>query len=146
MNGEALEENQEMCTGDPGSRPEDGMPCLAECGGFMYLHQEMEDMEGKHAQSRRGDRLEGLIAHRKLNRFRLYHPYGKRTGIPGLGEIPAHEFHYFDSTDCGERFSCGKAGIQKEAWDCIHGTGTRLMAGFPASLLLRKSAGFRHAF
>ena len=46
LNGEALEENQEMCT-----RIRevilDGMPCLAECGGFMYLHQEMEDMEGK---------------------------------------------------------------------------------------------------
>lgn len=24
-----------------------GMPCLAECGGFMYLHDEMEDGEGK---------------------------------------------------------------------------------------------------
>ena len=26
---------------------DDKIPCLAECGGFMYLHQEMEDMEGK---------------------------------------------------------------------------------------------------
>ena len=24
----------------------DGMPCLAECGGFMYLHDEMESMDG----------------------------------------------------------------------------------------------------
>ena len=23
-----------------------GMPCMAECGGFMYLHKSMEDMEG----------------------------------------------------------------------------------------------------
>ena len=23
-----------------------GMPCLAECGGFLYLHEELEDMEG----------------------------------------------------------------------------------------------------
>ena len=23
-----------------------GMPCMAECGGFMYLHEQMEDMEG----------------------------------------------------------------------------------------------------
>ena len=23
-----------------------GIPYMAECGGFMYLHQEMEDMEG----------------------------------------------------------------------------------------------------
>ena len=67
LNGEALEENQEMCT-----RIRevilDGMPCLAECGGFMYLHQEMEDMEGKQR------RVCGVIPGRayrtpKLNRF-----------------------------------------------------------------------------
>ena len=22
-----------------------GMPCMAECGGFMYLHEEMEAMD-----------------------------------------------------------------------------------------------------
>ena len=65
LNGEALEENQEMCT-----RIRevilDGMPCLAECGGFMYLHQEMEDMEGKQR------RVCG-----EAEPVRLYHPYGK---------------------------------------------------------------------
>ncbi len=25
-----------------------GLPYLAECGGFMYLHESMEDMEQKH--------------------------------------------------------------------------------------------------
>ena len=24
-----------------------GMPCLAECGGFMYLHDEIESSDGK---------------------------------------------------------------------------------------------------
>lgn len=45
LNGKALEENQEMCSSIR-KAVEGGMPCLAECGGFMYLHQEMEDMEG----------------------------------------------------------------------------------------------------
>lgn len=67
LNGEALEENQEMCTRIR-EVIRDGMPCLAECGGFMYLHQEMEDMEGKQR------RVCGVIPGRayrtpKLNRF-----------------------------------------------------------------------------
>lgn len=23
-----------------------GMPCIAECGGFLYLHRELEDQDG----------------------------------------------------------------------------------------------------
>ena len=125
LNGEALEENQEMCT-----RIRevilDGMPCLAECGGFMYLHQEMEDMEGKQR------RVCGVIPGRayrtpKLNRFGYITLTEKQD--TGLGEIPAHEFHYFDSTDCGEDFPAAKPA-SKRGWDCIHDRG-RLMAGFP---------------
>ena len=125
LNGEALEENQEMCT-----RIRevilDGMPCLAECGGFMYLHQEMEDMEGKQR------RVCGVIPGRayrtpKLNRFGYITLTEKQD--TGLGEIPAHEFHYFDSTDCGGDFHEAKPA-SKRGWDCIHDRG-RLMAGFP---------------
>ena len=25
---------------------EDGMPCIAECGGFLYLHRELEGQDG----------------------------------------------------------------------------------------------------
>ena len=125
LNGEALEENQEMCTRIR-EAIRDGMPCLAECGGFMYLHQEMEDMEGKQR------RVCGVIpgkAYRtpKLNRFGYITLTEKQDS--GLGEIPAHEFHYFDSTDCGEDFHATKPA-SKRGWDCIHDRG-RLMAGFP---------------
>ena len=125
LNGEALEENQEMCTRIR-EAIRDGMPCLAECGGFMYLHQEMEDMEGKQR------RVCGVIpgkAYRtpKLNRFGYITLTEKQDS--GLGEIPAHEFHYFDSTDCGEDFHAAKPA-SKRGWDCIHDRG-RLMAGFP---------------
>ena len=34
-----------------------GMPCLAECGGFMYLHREMEDMEGNVKDSELDDTI-----------------------------------------------------------------------------------------
>ena len=125
LNGEALEENQEMCTRIR-EVIRDGMPCLAECGGFMYLHQEMEDMEGKQR------RVCGVIPGRayrtpKLNRFGYITLTEKQD--TGLGEIPAHEFHYFDSTDCGEDFHAAKP-VSKRGWDCIHDRG-RLMAGFP---------------
>ena len=125
LNGEALEENQEMCT-QIREVILDGMPCLAECGGFMYLHQEMEDMEGKQR------RVCGVIPGRayrtpKLNRFGYITLTEKQD--TGLGEIPAHEFHYFDSTDCGADFHAAKPA-SKRGWDCIHDRG-RLMAGFP---------------
>ena len=125
LNGEALEENQEMCTRIR-EVIRDGMPCLAECGGFMYLHQEMEDMEGKQR------RVCGVIPGRayrtpKLNRFGYITLTEKQD--TGLGEIPAHEFHYFDSADCGEDFHAAKPA-SKRGWDCIHDRG-RLMAGFP---------------
>ena len=46
MNGKALEEN-EAIREEIRSAIGGGMPCLAECGGFMYLHEQMEGMDGK---------------------------------------------------------------------------------------------------
>ena len=102
------------------------MPCLAECGGFMYLHQEMEDMEGHFRK------VCGVIRGRsfrtpRLNRFGYITLTEKEN--TGLGEIPAHEFHYFDSTDCGAAFHASKPA-SKRGWDCIHKK-DRMMAGFP---------------
>ena len=39
-----------------------------------------------------------------------------------IGEIPAHEFHYFDSENCGNDFHAAKP-LSKRGWDCIHSTG-----------------------
>lgn len=63
---------------------EGGMPCLAECGGFMYLHQEMEDMEGNFRK------VCGVIPGRsfrtpKLTRFGYITLTEKKDS--GLGEI-----------------------------------------------------------
>lgn len=43
--GKQLSENQSMLTSIREVLAQD-CPCLAECGGFMYLHEEMEDTEG----------------------------------------------------------------------------------------------------
>lgn len=107
------------------------MPCMAECGGFMYLHEKMEDMDGNICLG------VGVIEGRayrtsKLNRFGYITLEKKvqETGQTDLyGKIPAHEFHYFDSTNCGDAFTASKP-VGNRSWNCIHDDG-RLMAGFP---------------
>ena len=125
LNATALEENAGMRK-EIADAINGGMPCMAECGGFMYLHDEMEDMDGN------AHKMVGLINGRvyhtgKLGRFG-YITLTENTG-DSLGEIPAHEFHYFDSTSCGEDFHASKPESNR-GWDCIHKIG-RLQAGFP---------------
>lgn len=103
------------------------MPCLAECGGFMYLHREMEDMQGGSWP------MAGVIdakAYRtgKLGRFGYIHLKGEAFGH-SFENIPAHEFHYFDSENCGEAFEAQKP-LSSRGWKCMH-TEYRMLAGFP---------------
>lgn len=109
---------------------EKGLPCLAECGGFMYLHEEMEDMElNTHP-------MVGAIPGRvfrteKLGRFgyiELTAEKDQLLGAQGL-TVRGHEFHYFDSTNCGEAFTARKPSGNR-SWKCLHGTET-LGVGFP---------------
>ena len=64
-----------------------------------------------------------------------------------VGEIRAHEFHYFDSTACGDAFRAGKP-VGNRGWDCIWGTKS-LIAGFPICTTIpirrRQAASCRHA-
>lgn len=112
-----------------------GMPYLAECGGFMYLHEEMEDMEG------RGFPMCGVIPGRsfhtsKLSRFGYIQlQVNEEAGIqmeqllkPGH-TIRGHEFHYFDSTNAGAAYRAQKP-LGKRQWECIHGD-TAYAAGYP---------------
>ncbi|MDY3250201.1 MAG: cobyrinate a,c-diamide synthase [Candidatus Choladocola sp.] len=106
-----------------------GLPYLAECGGFMYLHESMEDMEGNTYP------MCGCIHGKsyltpKLSRFG-YISLQTGTGqlLPGGQVIRGHEFHYFDSTDPGEDYTAEKPGGRR-AWTCIHGNG-HSAAGYP---------------
>ena len=115
-----------------------GMPCLAECGGFMYLHEEMEGMDGNFYE------MAGVIPGKvwrtpRLTRFgyitleqnntQMTETKFRVLGETDLGHSPAHEFHYFDSENCGTTFHASKPGSSR-GWDCIHGTDT-MLAGFP---------------
>ncbi len=129
LNGKKLEQNTTM-KDMIREKLKAGMPCMAECGGFMYLHEEMEGMDGNFYQ------MAGVIpgkAYRtpKLSRFGYVTLTQKKPalGREDFGEIPAHEFHYFDSENCGGDFHAAKPE-SKRGWDCIHGTDT-MLAGFP---------------
>lgn len=68
-----------------------GMPCLAECGGFMYLHENIEDQNGKAYE------MVGIIPGKCFNTGKLCR-FGY-VEVEGFGmRIKGHEFHYFDST------------------------------------------------
>ena len=129
LNGKKLEQNTTM-KDMIREKLKAGMPCMAECGGFMYLHKEMEGMDGNFYQ------MAGVIpgkAYRtpKLSRFGYVTLTQKKPalGMEDFGEIPAHEFHYFDSENCGGDFHAAKPE-SKRGWDCIHGTDT-MLAGCP---------------
>lgn len=67
----------------------------------------------------------------RLNRFGYVTLTQKKEvlGMNDMGGIPAHEFHYFDSENCGDDFDAKKPASHRK-WNCIHGTDT-MMAGFP---------------
>ena len=108
-----------------------GMPCLAECGGFMYLHEEMEDAGGNTYP------MAGVIRGRtypagRLVRFGYVNitPKADQEGILLPGEtIRGHEFHYWDSTDSGRDCRAEKPDGRR-SWECIHMDGG-LFAGYP---------------
>lgn len=107
-----------------------GMPCLAECGGFMYLHQYIEDEQGTPYK------MVGAIEGRsfptnKLARFGYVSLVAREDNLlceKGM-EIKGHEFHYWDSTNTGDSFHAQKP-LQKANWDCVI-AGKNLWAGFP---------------
>lgn len=107
-----------------------GMPVIAECGGFMYLHENMKTGDGK------GYPLVGAIpgscfSTPKLQRFGYVKLHAKADNLlcDKGGVIPAHEFHYWDSDSCGNAFTAVKESNGKH-WDCIHASET-MYAGFP---------------
>ena len=106
-----------------------GMPCVAECGGFLYLQEALEDREGiSHPMA-------GVLPGRgfrtgSLQRFGYLTLRAERDSLLFAAgeEIPAHEFHYWDSTECGEAIRAEKA--DGRSWRCGFLTGN-LYAAFP---------------
>lgn len=106
-----------------------GTPTIAECGGFMYLHDTLTDNNGV-TYSMAGVITGSVSPTDRLQRFgyvTLNAKYDNMLCGQG-GTLKAHEFHYWDSTACGDGFRAEKT--DGRVWDCCHTSGT-LYAGFP---------------
>ena len=79
----------------------DGLPTVAECGGFLYLHTTLTDREG-HSYPMAGVLPGKCFDTGHLVRFG-YIELEENSGhfMPRGSRIRAHEFHYYDSEDNG---------------------------------------------
>lgn len=109
----ALEDNVFM-RGRIGQALKSGLPCFAECGGFMYLHQYFRGDDGQRYA------WVGAVTGETFMTTSLRH-FGYVTLqveednlLCKAGDaIPAHEFHYSHSTSEGEAFMAYKAGSSR---------------------------------
>ena len=107
-----------------------GMPTIAECGGFMFLHEQLEDDQGRFWP------MVGVIPGRSFRTPKLGR-FGYITITANAGNLlcaegdslPAHEFHYWDSDSPGGAFHAQKPQSMR-SWECAHATET-LYAGYP---------------
>ena len=108
---------------------QNGMPCIAECGGFLYLHKTLETVE-KSVFPMVGYFPARAFPTKRLQRFGYITLTSETNGmLCKAGEtITAHEFHYWESEQPGEAFHAVKP--DGRAWDCAH-ENARIYAGFP---------------
>ncbi len=118
-----LSENEVMRRSIRGAL-ENGVYALAECGGFLYLTEQLEDMKG-HSYPMAGWIPAKAFQTKKLGRF----GYIELTPQPGGAQIRGHEFHYFDTTDNGSDFIARKP-FRDVSWKCMHAS-ERGLIGFP---------------
>ena len=106
-----------------------GLPCLAECGGFMYLLEKYSTDTASYAWV---GALQGeTYMTQKLNRFGYVEIEAQQDNLLcAAGEkIRGHEFHYSDSTNNGAAFLARKAS-GKGSWSCVQAHAS-LYAGYP---------------
>ena len=101
-----------------------GMPCIAECGGFMYLLENIEGIPMARALPG-GSQNTG-----KLQRFGYVTITAEKDNmLCKKGEsIRAHEFHHYDADNPGSDFTAEKS--TGKCWQAAIATDT-LYAGFP---------------
>ena len=124
---------------------EAGMPCHAECGGFLYLGKSLADAEGNVYE------MVGFLDGAGFRTERL-----QRFGYVGLAPQEAdafavntilrgHEFHYWDSTDCGGACLAWKPLSKQKTYPCmVKKKGT--FAGFPHLYYAGAENFFYHLF
>ena len=107
-----------------------GIPSLAECGGFMYLHKQITDMNGNSYEM--VGSIDGnchYVGH--LVRFGYMEieainqsskdvcdSRNRDEMLESLVGMRGHEFHYFDSSMNGDLFVASKPNKEKK-WNCM---------------------------
>ena len=105
------------------------LPMVAECGGFMYLHDAIED-ENKERHSMAGVVPGICFRQKRLVRFGYIELMEKHCRFLPEGErIRGHEFHYYDSTGNGDGCIAIKPVTGRE-YSCVV-TGENCWLGFP---------------
>ena len=101
-----------------------GTPCIAECGGFMYLTQAIAGRAMVGALP--GDCFDTG----RLTRFGYITATAREDNLLcRAGEqVPMHEFHHWDTPQPGDAFGAEKPSGKQ--WRCAYATDT-LYAGFP---------------
>lgn len=103
---------------------EGGLPCIAECGGFMYLTEHIAGVPMA------GFLSGGCADKGHLVRFGYVELTARRDNLLcRTGEsIRGHEFHHWDADDSGDGFTARR--LSGRSWNCVVATPT-LYAGFP---------------
>ena len=97
---------------------ENKMPIIAECGGFMYLHESIEDKENNSFA------MAGVVKGKcfylgKSKRFGYIEIKEKNADYLGKGEsIKGHEFHYYESDNNGDSCVAIKPSNKSE-YECV---------------------------
>ena len=105
-----------------------GMPSVAECGGFMYLHETLTDEKGQ-TYPMVGTIRGGCHNTGKLVRFGYVNVTEQESHFLSQKVIRAHEFHYYDSDSNGESCEAVKPTTGRK-WKCIH-EGENFWWGYP---------------
>ena len=117
---------------------ENGLPVMAECGGFMYLQEKLITERGESYEmcgAIKGQcRYTGKLVRFGYAEFNLKNAPDensgvKKSGLPVNFSVKGHEFHYFDSSNNGSDFTASKP-LSARSWDCMISTPT-MLAGFP---------------
>ena len=102
-----------------------GLPCIAECGGFMYLTEAIAGLP-----------MVGYLPGKsfdngKLTRFGYVRLRAEKDQMlcKAGEEIRGHEFHHWDCTEPGSDFAALKE-LSGRKWECVVSTPT-LYAGYP---------------
>lgn len=107
-----------------------GLPCIAECGGFMYLQEMLEEKDGtKYPMV---GAIKGVsFPTGKLVRFGYVtlESQQEQGYLPKGETLKGHEFHHWDSTHPGTACLAVKPEGEK-SWNCIHAK-EHLFAGYP---------------